>query len=390
MRVAVTVAVLLSGCVGFTNPDAGSGSGGGTAATGGGSPTGGGSTSGGGSATGGGLPNGTPPTITYGLVTESNAGMDGCMAWQSVFLLNDGRIASFGTGNHAPEQSNAMRIIDPIAMPGQLTTYDAFPWTQAMSPPNLNTGSNTYVSNYDNHPSIYLPPENKAVWAGHGVFDFASNGWTYGDRPPLTQQWNAFLADARGGMHTTYNPAVAWCESLGVGVWFGSSNGGYGRLANELNVIERSDAGASAPWMITIAGIGGIDDLHYARDSAVCIGDSLFVWGPVDTDPYSGQRFYEINVRTRTLTATLANPNNDDRNHFQQLVHDPVRNQLVLIGKRVQSFNLSTRTWADVTPMNWPGFTSVNGVYHPGEDAIFFRGTPPMQSDCMKWNKMKF
>src|SRR5512135_1158502 len=66
----------------------------------------------------------TVPTMTPNVALESSAGMDGGMAWQSVFLLKDGRIASFGTGNHAPEQSNAVRIIDPAKAPGKVESYD--------------------------------------------------------------------------------------------------------------------------------------------------------------------------------------------------------------------------------------------------------------------------
>jgi hypothetical protein len=325
------------------------------------------------------------PTITYNIATESNAGMDGCMAWQSAFLLNDGRIVSFGTGNHAPEQSNAMRIIDPVTTPGSVLSYDDFPWTQNITPPDMHSGSNRYVSNYDNHPSIYVPSANKAIWAGHGVYDFAQKIWTYGDRAPCTQAWTAFCSDPQGGMSSTYNPAAAWCASLNIGVWFGASDGGYGRQSTDLSLIV---PGTSTSWTITVTNLAsqGVQGLHYARDMAVCIGNFFYVAGPLESG--GGSRFYKIDLSTKTLAATLASPPSSES--FAQMVYDSRRARIVLVGHKVQEYNLSTDAWADVTPANYPGYSYVNGIYHPTLDAIYFRGIAQNTVTCMAWHKMTF
>jgi hypothetical protein len=193
------------------------------------------------------------PTVTYRVAVESNAGQDGGIAWQSAYLLKDGRIASFGTGNHVANQSNAMRIIDPVGTPGSVRAYDLFPWTQDVSPPNLSGGQNRYVSNYDNHASIYIPSDNKAIWVNHGVFDFNSGTWTYGDRAPLSQGYRSFLDDSAVSMEGAFNPAVAWCSQIDKGVWFGNSDGGYGQDFDVLTVVERSAAGAAKPGLDDVA-----------------------------------------------------------------------------------------------------------------------------------------
>ncbi|HTE43082.1 MAG TPA: hypothetical protein VK629_19825 [Steroidobacteraceae bacterium] len=334
------------------------------------------------------------PTVTYNLATESDAGMDGGISWQSVFLLNDGRIASFGTGNHAPNQSNAMRIIDPVTSPGTVQSYDMFPWTQTSSPSNYDSGTNRFVSNYDNHASIYIPSENKAIWINHGVFDFGQRTWVYGDREPLTQGYQSFLDDATAGPMTgVYNPAVAWCKTIDKGVWFANSSGGYGRSNDDLTVVERSPQGSSKPWRLTKTAMGsqGVAGLHYARNTAVCIGDQFYVAGPrVDG---SGNAFYRINISNRTLSATLTPMPAVSGDYFPQMVHDTVRNKLVVLGVRVLEYDIQSNAWTDITPSGWAGYESVGGVYHEGLNAIFFRGQPKNSttySAQFRWHRMSF
>lgn len=326
-----------------------------------------------------------PPTVTYRVAVESNAGMDGGIAWQSVFLLNDGRIASFGTGNHAPEQSNAMRIIDPVTNPSTVGSYDLFPWTQS-------GGVNRYVSNYDNHPSIYIPSENKAVWINHGVFDFAQSSWTYGDREPSTRTWRAFLDDPASSIVGAYNPAVAWCATLDKGVWFGNSSGGYGQDFDVLSIIERN-TGGSTPWKVTSTDLGsqGVAGLWYSRNSAVCVGEYLYVGGPKAAG--GGNAFYKIHVPTKRLTATLAPFPVLSGEYFPQMVYDSARGHIVLVGAQVLDYDPATDIWRNVTPSGWRGYRSPMGVYHPLQNAIYFRGTPlnvGAYSENFEWHKLVF
>jgi hypothetical protein len=327
-----------------------------------------------------------PPTVTYRVAVESNAGMDGGIAWQSVYLLNNGKIASFGTGNHVPDQSNAMRIIDPVSSAGSVTSYNQFPHTQS-------GGSNLYVSNYDNHPSIYIPSENKAIWVNHGVFDFASGQWTYGDRPPLTQGWKDFLDDSAAPMSGVYNPAVAWCSTLNKGVWFGNSAGGFGQDFDVLTLVEKSAAGAAKPWKTTATDMGSqsVAGLWYARNTAVCIGDYLYVGGPKAAG--GGNAFYKIHIPTKTRTATLAPYPVVANEYFPQMVYDSARNHIVVLGIKVFDYNLSSDSWMDVTPSGWPGYRSPMGVYHPQLNAIYFRGSPANAGayvENFEWHKMSF
>jgi hypothetical protein len=325
-------------------------------------------------------------TVTYNLATESNAGMDGAIQWQSVFLLNDGRIASFGTGNHAPEQSNAMRIIDPVASPPSVSTYDEFPHTQS-------GGANLYVSNYDNHPSIYIPGDNVAVWPPHGVFDFAVGSWTYGDRSPNTETWDDYVdATARPSFGDAYNPAVAWCAARNKGLWFGNSAGGTGNEFNTLLTLDNTGPGA---WKINAHSVTGLSTyLGYSRNSAVCVGDYLYLFGPLTNSSgvaTGGNAFYKINVVTYALTATLTAPADED-DYFPQMVYDSSRQKIILIGKALQEYDLSADTWTDISPAGWPGFTSPMGVYHPTLNAIFFRGirVGGVDSDHFKWHRISW
>ena len=332
------------------------------------------------------------PTVTYRVAVESDDGMDGGIAWQSVYLLKDGRIASFGTGNHAPNQSNAMRIIDPVGTPGSVRSYNMFPWTQDVSPPNLSGGQNRYVSNYDNHASIYIPSDNKAIWVNHGVFDFNTGTWIYGDRPPLTQGYRAFLDDSAVSMEGAFNPSVAWCSQIDKGVWFGNSDGGFGQDYDVLTVVERSAAGAAKPWKLSTADLGsqGVAGISVSRNSAVCIGDTLYVGGPKNGG--GGIVFYKINVPNKTRIATLTPWPAPSGDYFPQMVYDSARNHIVLLGMKVLDYDIVANSWTDVTPSGWPGYRSPMGVYHPTLNAIFFRGMPANQdfSKYFDWNKVTF
>lgn len=323
-------------------------------------------------------------TVEYGLATESNAGMDGAIQWQSVFLLNDGRIISFGTGNHTGAQSNAVRCIDPVSTPGIVDSYDLFP---------MDIGS--YVSNYDNHPSIYIPSDDVAIWAGHGVFDVGLATWTYGELAPATQTWDEFVDISNfPAMGTVYNPSVAWCSDLDKGIWFGASGGGDGD-PNTLVILERQVSGA--PWKLTPADLGsqGVPDLlGYSRNSAVCVGTTLYLIVHTHTgglEPtINGTIFYKIDVATATVLATLTAPTRDASDYYWQLIHDSDRGKLVLIGIRIQEYSIVDDEWTDRTPVGWPGYTSPMGVYHPGQGCIYFRGIKVGGSglDHFEWHRL--
>lgn len=319
------------------------------------------------------------PTVDYGLALESSEGMDGSIFWQSVFLTKDGRIVSIGTGNHVPDQTNSVRCIDPVREPGTLQYYELFPWTKDAD------GKNLYASNYDNHPSIYLQASNQILWVGHGVFDVAAERWLYGDRPPFTadQNWDDFLKYPTGWA-AAYNPAVAWCDKLNVGVFFGNSSGGYGGPLNQLAIVEPNPdypATDTQPWRIRRSNVAEIDSTNFiyrARNSAVCVGDQLYVLGPVygpfDPDPI--YYFYQIDVSTGKLVDTLPTPEETMGNQYPQLVYDTHRARMVLLGSRIAVYEPSARRWTDVTPDSYPGYMHPMGVYHPAMDAIFFRGRP--------------
>ena len=284
-------------------------------------------------------------------------------------------------------------IIDPVSSPGSLLYSEAFPWTQDITTPNVETGMNRYVTNYDNHASIYLPPENKVVWVGHGVFDFEVNGWTYGDAPPSTREWTEFAADPSGGMEGVYNPATAWCDSLDSGIWFGVSGGGSGRLATELTVFERNPAGSPA-WRLVVEDLADqdVEGLHNA-DAAACVGSRVYFGGPANS---GGNRFYELDLPARTRTATLAPPPEIAGEYYPQLVFDARRNRFVLIGVKVLIYERAADAWSDVTPPDWMGYESVAGVYHPTLDAVFFRGMPKPalgtgnSAPGFEWHRMVF
>ncbi|MBK9322950.1 MAG: hypothetical protein IPM97_08405 [Bdellovibrionaceae bacterium] len=335
------------------------------------------------------------PTVTYRMAKEPNDGHNGGVSWESVFLLNNGTIASFGTGNHLPEQSNAMNIIDPVSTPGSVKVSVAFPWTQSNSPRDQYNGRNLYVSNYDNHPTIYIPSENKAVWAGHGVFDFNVNQWTYGDRAPLTKTWSQFVKDANPSQETAFNPSVGWCKDLDKGVWFGNSGGGYGRSVNDLTLIERTPSGSATPWKLSVYNMGsqGISGIDRSRNSSVCIGEYFYLGARV-SEGSTTTIFYKIHIPTMKVTAKLQPIPTSGWGYFPQLVHDTKRNRLVFLGSKIMIYSLSTDTWSDVTPSGWVNYEHINGVYQPTVDAIFFRGIPVNSNDTLttgfEWHRIKF
>jgi hypothetical protein len=342
------------------------------------------------------------PVFTRNIALESCVGTDSAPAWQSVFLLNDGRVCSFGTGNHNANQSNAVRIFDPVSLPGTYLTYDEFPWTQissagysTTSPPNsFSSGTNAYVSNYDNHPSIYLPSVNKAVWAGHGVFNFDSKVWEYGDRVPNTLTYANYTGTYPN--LSMYNPAWGWWANAEKGLFFGS-NLGYGRTV-VMYVLERT-GNSTQPWKYTAYTITGLDPSYVGnhRNQGVVIGDYFYI----DTRLYSGtypyklvgNRLYKIDLRSMTLAATLTPcPFVDAAETFPQVVYDPVREKLIRIGIRLHEYDPAADSWSDITPDGWPGYQYPMGVYHPSLQMVFFRGLPVGSSarDAFRWNSLRF
>lgn len=338
-------------------------------------------------------------TVTYDLATEDSEGHGGGIAWQSVFLLNDGRICSFGTGDHGFESSNAMRIIDPVSVPGSVSASVLWPWTQDIDPPDAVTGVNRYVRNHDNHASIYIPSENKVVWAGHGVFDFGAGTpiWTYGDRTPNTDTWDDFIDISEIPLAANiYNPATVWCPQLNKGVWFGNSAGGGGQAYTQLCLIEPT--GGSPAWRLNAVTIPGAQGVMRSRNESWVVGKYLYLGGNewVGDDNTTGPAFLQkIDLESLTLVDDLSPATRDADEDFPQTVYDSARQRSIRIGIRLQEYSLATDTWTDITPVGWPGYTHPMGVYHPTMNATYFRGIPVgsgvgVVPEKFKWHRMKW
>lgn len=332
------------------------------------------------------------PVVDYEICREGSYAdqTNGAIAWQSVFLLNDGRIASFGSGWHAAgNDPNSMRVFGPA----DETCSTIFPWAQVSSPPSLS-GTNRYVSTYDNHPSIYIPDDNKVVWAGHGVFDFGLAQWTYGDRSPLTSLWTAYIYDPRGaaGEATTYNPVVGWCSDLHKGAWLGAGGGGYGVYDTEIAVLSTH---TGPPWKITYtdlaaqgySAIGGS-----ARNGGACVGNYFYAAGKKTSTGTTVLYKIDLSGASPVLSATLTGYNDAAGEGFPQIAYDSRRNKLVLIGRTVQEYTFATDTWADVTPGDWPGYTHVMGAFSSAKGKFYFRGIKAggTSLDSFWWHSLDF
>lgn len=341
-------------------------------------------------------------TLTLNVATEDSNGMDGQIAWQTAFLANDGRIISVGTGNHQPDQNNGVRYIDPVTVPGNVSTGYIIPWQQVASPPFWNDGSsngvNRFVSNYDNTAMMYIPSDNKLIWCGRGVCDLTTNQWTYGDRSPNTLGFSDFVdTTAIPNISGVFNPATAWCSALDCGVWVGNSAGGFGQLNDRFCLIERNP-GQSRPWKLTQFTVSGVAGVNHSRNESVFIGKHLYLGGNlyIGSDLNDGAAFLQkIDIETRTKVADLAAPTKTN-DEFPQTVYDSTRQKLVRIGVKLQEYDIASNVWTDITPSNWPagGYWYVNGVYHPTQNAIYFRGTlasqPGLTTANFRWHKITF
>jgi hypothetical protein len=333
---------------------------------------------------------GTPPGLVLNVATEPSNGTDGACQWQSAFLGNDGRIFVWGTGNHVFEQSNSMRCIDPVTTPGSVLSYDIFPHTQS-------GGNNLYVSNHDNHPTTYIPSENKGIWFGHGVFDFDDGveSWVYGDRSPNTQTVANFIdMSAHPNFGGVYNPANAWCSALDMGAFYGVDGGGNGNPVNAcLTTLERNSAGN---WRLVVTSMTGqsMANVCDQRNSAVCVGPFMYMQGTIANEsgvPTGGLVHYKVDLRTKTRVATLAAC--PDIGGFPQWVYDSARNKIVALGNAVYEYDFTTNAWTNVTPSNYPAIVHhVRGVYHPTLNAIYFTGTGASFDAPVnfKWHKLTF
>ncbi len=305
-------------------------------------------------------------TITLNMATESAAGTDSVVAWESAFMLNDGRVCSFGAGNHNNEFTNAVRILDPVQSPGSLVYTEDFPHTY--TPPIFSAGSNRWTTTHDNHPSCYMPSENKMVKFGHGIFEFTGKTWFRGNRSPSTQLNTTWIdQSAHPNFGAVYNPAYAWCDALDIGCFYGVDGGGAGNpVTSCLTTLERSPSGSAQPWRLVVTSLAsqGIPNLCDARNTAVCIGPYYYFGGTeanADGVPSGPLRFYKLDLRTKTLVSTLtAWPSNGS---FPQLIYNPDTNKLYLFGTGLYEYNFSSDTWTNVTPSNYP----VNGGGSPFE-----------------------
>lgn len=341
-------------------------------------------------------------TLTLNVATEDSNGMDGHIAWQTAFLGNDGRIISCGTGNHQPDQNNGVRYIDPVTVPGSVSTGYIWPWTQVAQPPfwvdGQNNGVNRYHTNYDNTAMIYSPSDNKLFYAGRGIFDFAQNTWTYGDRSPNTLGFSDYIdTTAVSLIGGVFNPATAWCTALDLGIWAGASAGGSGQLNDRICVIERNP-GQTKPWKLSQFTIPGWAGCNHSRNESVFVGKYLYLGGNLFTgnDLVDGAAFLmKIDMETRTKVADLT-PANRGNEEFAQSVYDSDRQKIVRIGEKLLEYDIASNVWSDITPSNWPvgGYWYPNGVYHPTQRAIYFRGVPGgnvgLFTANFRWHKITF
>jgi hypothetical protein len=350
---------------------------------------------------------------------ESRIGQQGgALLWVTDFLLNDGRIASWGIGFHGNghEGTNAMRIIDPVTTPGSVTTYDDWPWTQTGGTHDDINGFDMYVSVYDNHNTMYIPSENKSVWVNHGVFDHATKAWTYGDLAPSAQPWTQFVdTSATVGFEGIYNSVHAWCAALDKGIWYGWSGGSASHLGvDTLVLLERSPSGSAKPWRTRQVNLGTQYGIAYSRNHAVVVGTNMYIggtgWDGASDGPVI---FFKVDLVAETVTATLApftlgpGTASYQADYFPQMVYDSARGKIMLLAYRLQEYDIAANTWTDVSPNNWlsptvdgatangPAFTGLGGwrgVYHPGNNAIYFSVSGrSYDAPCnYQWHKLVF
>jgi hypothetical protein len=186
---------------------------------------------------------------------------------------------------------------------------------------------------------------------------------------------------AISGFGGAFNPAVAWCEALGWGVWFGNSGGGFGHAANQLTKIKPVDQNNPAGlWTTVTTTLGSAVGITYGRNGAACVGKDMYVVAKKESD--GTWCMQKIDLETNAVTTGLPVPTMHSGDYFPQLVYNSRRHSLVLIGVYLNEYNLDTGAWANITPAQWGpapanyGYESVNGVYCPETDAIYFRAIP--------------
>ena len=224
-----------------------------------------------------------PPTgavLTRNIAQQDMTGHSNAPNYDSVHLLSDGRIASFGdTGIHLDNESNKIQAFNPVT-----ESIDTLaPWEQWISATNLTDkippggGYNKNSSTHDNHPTGYFASRNVLVWFRHCVFDVGAGAYIRGDRPPMTQGWDTYCTGG-GNFGNRYNPAYVQCPTLNLCAFFGDGPGGVGQY-NTLT-LWRDIGPAGAPLQaesfdLSASGVAGFR----ARNNAACIGTKMYVGG---------------------------------------------------------------------------------------------------------------
>jgi hypothetical protein len=137
----------------------------------------------------------TSLTITYN-AAEGNAVGPTTVSqyWQSAFTTNDGTLLDWGTSDHGVHQDNSVREYDPLTKTQTRVFARQNYGTYAGVSPALNPGGPAFpagaipVTQYDNHPYIYVPRLNSLVILSRGQYRRANNDWPYANRSELRSE----------------------------------------------------------------------------------------------------------------------------------------------------------------------------------------------------------
>ena len=117
---------------------------------------------------------------------------DGAMAWNSVWMHNDGRIVEVGNGNHVAANSNSIRWHDPLGKTNGYYWDASFPsfngwgssWPDSVLPSYGSTYGTTYWWSHDNLTQFYIPWKNWYLFQQLMLFDFNTGTFLSGNRHP--------------------------------------------------------------------------------------------------------------------------------------------------------------------------------------------------------------
>jgi hypothetical protein len=280
-------------------------------------------------------------------------------------------IVFFGN-SHNPLGDNSIRVFDPVTRTWEyLWANDARQGLQnrdnfsSFYVPTLGASGELWVTGGSGLETFQARAGAPALRAGR--FDLATRRWV----ATSSDDGSAWAGAVANPAKALADSAMAWCETLDMGVSFGGS--AEGNASDYQYVIERNPTG-TPPYRAIEFTQPRPPPRAQATNIGVCDDNAFYVYGgqyqvapsPGDDGYRARNDLWRFDLRQRTWRQ-LSSGGHPAK--LQVVTFDRAKNAIVVFGgppgSAVWAFNLTTQQWANVTPDGTPENYNGTGIYAP-------------------------